>query len=118
MSYKFHAASFVAVITALAPLAASAEEVQVNQRFTAPTAHADTYAGLTLGQLVVALGLSLQGVPFTDVRRDMTRRLDSIEASPAARPRHSSAGSDAAVVATVPTEAVKNAEGAAALAPH
>lgn len=35
----------------------------VNQRLTAPTSEADTYMGVSLGQLLLALGLTLKGRP-------------------------------------------------------
>ena len=65
--------------TAVAPVAAHGQDVPINQRFTTPTAHAETYAGLTLSQLVLALGLSLQGVPHEEMQRDLGRRLDGFE---------------------------------------
>ena len=35
----------------------------VNQRMTPPTSHADDYLGVSLSQLIVALGLTLGGPP-------------------------------------------------------
>ena len=58
------------------PQVAHAQDLQINQRFTAPTAHAQAYAGLTLSQLVLALGLSLQGVPYTELQHDVGRSLE------------------------------------------
>ena len=66
----------VAITAPVIPFAAQAEDLQVNQRLTAPTAHAADYAGLTLGQLVLALGLTLRGVPYEDLPHDMSRHLD------------------------------------------
>jgi hypothetical protein len=50
----------------------SAQELQINQRLTAPTSQADAYAGATLGRLILALGLSLQGLP-PDLRGETLR---------------------------------------------
>jgi hypothetical protein len=35
----------------------------VNQRMTPPTSQADGYVGVSLGQLIMALGLTLHGAP-------------------------------------------------------
>ena len=42
----------------------------VDQRLTAPTSQADAYMGVSLGQLLLALGLTLKGVPhgLDDIR--------------------------------------------------
>jgi len=61
---------------AFEPGSAHAQDLQINQRFTAPTAQAQAYAGLTLSQLVLALGLSLQGVPYTELQHDVGRSLE------------------------------------------
>ena len=57
------AAPLAAAAIAVSSSPLPAQEIQVNQRFTAPTAQADAYAGVTLGHLILALGLSLQGLP-------------------------------------------------------
>ena len=47
----------------------------VNQRMTTPTSHADDYLGVSLSQLIVALGLTLGGPPppgLDDVRQHQT----------------------------------------------
>src|SRR5258708_31396266 len=49
---------------------ALAQELQINQRLTTPTAQADAYAGMTVGRLILVLGLSLQGVPPSYLRGD------------------------------------------------
>lgn len=45
--------------------AASAQSVapSVNERLTAPTSQADAYMGVSLGKLLLALGLTLKGEP-------------------------------------------------------
>jgi len=70
---------------------AQAQDLQINQRLTAPTAHAETYAGLTLSQLVLALGLSLQGVPYAELPHDLGRGLALAGSSDRSR-RHGLAG--------------------------
>jgi hypothetical protein len=72
------------------PAAAGAQDFTINDRFDnrtfPPRSQADGYMGLTMGQLIVALGLTLQGVPATAQRDDETRivqKLHSLwEASP------------------------------------
>ncbi len=81
--------SAVVLAAAVASTGSLAQDLPINQRFTAPTAHAETYAGLTLSQLVLALGLSLQGVPHDEMRRDLGRRLDAFEVAGQARHRGS-----------------------------
>jgi hypothetical protein len=54
----------VATLWAL-PLPAAAQDwsPSVNQRMNSPTSQSDSYMGVSLGQLIMALGLTLQGVP-------------------------------------------------------
>lgn len=49
----------------------------VNQRLTAPTNQADSYMGVSLGQLIMALGLTLKGVSYgpDDIRVIHSRQM-------------------------------------------
>ncbi|HEX9463475.1 MAG TPA: hypothetical protein VGB82_12830 [Alphaproteobacteria bacterium] len=67
---------------------ALAQELQINQRLTTPTAQADAYAGMTVGRLILVLGLSLQGVPPSELRGEaLARRLQAL-GEPGRRSRH------------------------------
>ena len=57
-------AATTAALLALAPAAQAQNwSPSVNQRMTPPTSHADDYLGVSLSQLIVALGLTLGGPP-------------------------------------------------------
>ena len=74
--------------TALMIPPVSAQDVQVNQRFTAPTAQSDTYAGVAVSQLILALGLTLQGIPAAALHDEaMTHRLPPTDAPSASSRR-------------------------------
>jgi len=82
--------SLVTAVTALLALAltipsADAQDLQVNQRLTAPTADADTYAGVAVSQLILALGLSLQGIPAADLHDRTTEYRLPASDTPTAR---------------------------------
>ncbi len=83
-------AATVATLLAAASIPpANAQDLQVNQRLTAPTAQSDAYAGMTVGQLILALGLTLQGVPSSQLQGDsLARRMGTFETSAADSPRH------------------------------
>lgn len=67
---------------------ALAQELQINQRLTAPTSLADAYAGMTVGRLILVLGLSLQGVPPSELRGEALARRLQTPGEPARRTRH------------------------------
>ena len=93
----------VATLLAAASVSpANAQDLQVNQRLTAPTAHSDTYAGMTVGQLILALGLTLQGVPSSELQGDsLARRMGTFETSDS--PRHRQlAKTPSAAAASIP----------------
>ena len=83
----------------------------VNQRMTSPTNQADGYMGVSLGQLIMALGLTLQGVPpqgLDDIRlfrpREAPRQTAAAPApseSRAADPRPAGAADTAVIPAAV-----------------
>jgi hypothetical protein len=77
------AAPLAAAAIAVSSSPLPAQEIQVNQRFTAPTAQADAYAGVTLGHLILALGLSLQGLPPNLKGDELRSRLQAL-----AEPQH------------------------------
>lgn len=54
----------IAAILAVSPAVyAQSPAPTVNQRLTAPTSESDAYMGVSLGQLIMALGLTLKGAP-------------------------------------------------------
>jgi hypothetical protein len=81
-SFPVAAPLIAAALIASSPVLA--QELQINQRFTAPTAQADTFTGVTLGRLILALGLSLQGVP-PDVRSEALKNRLHVLAEPERR---------------------------------
>ena len=76
--------SVVALCVGPAAAAQSAPEQSgaptVNQRLTSPTSQADTYMGVSLGQLIMALGLTLRGVDYqaNDIRMIRRRQMAEV----------------------------------------
>lgn len=68
----------------------------VNQRLTTPTNQADGYMGLSLGQLIMALGLTLKGVSYGPEDIRLIRPRQTAEAPP---PPHEAAAARPAVMA-------------------
>ena len=57
------AASAAALVTLAQPASAQTWSPSVNQRMDPPTSQSDGYVGVSLGQLIMALGISLKGAP-------------------------------------------------------
>jgi len=72
------------------PVAAQTWSPSVNQRMTTPTSQADGYMGVSLGQLIMALGLTLHGAPpqgLDDIRLIHPRQTAALPAAvPPAEP--------------------------------
>ncbi len=57
------AASAAALVALAQPASAQTWSPSVNQRMDPPTSQSDGYVGVSLGQLIMALGISLKGAP-------------------------------------------------------
>jgi len=71
MRFLLCAACAIALWTLPPAVLAQTWSPSVNQRMTPPTSHADDYLGVSLSQLIVALGLTLGGPPpqgLNDIR--------------------------------------------------
>jgi hypothetical protein len=70
------------------PASAQTWSPSVNQRMDPPTSQSDGYVGVSLGQLIMALGLSLRGSPAgpDDVRLFRPRQTAAAPIPPAAPP--------------------------------
>jgi len=103
--------SVVVVVTGLlaTPLIISpapAQDLPVNQRLTAPTAQSDTYAGLAVSQLILALGLTLQGIPAAALHDEaMAHRLPAADAPAASSSRRAPRLLASKPAAPAPTDA-------------
>jgi hypothetical protein len=62
--------SLAALVVPVSAASAQSMAPSVDQRLTAPTSQADAYMGVSLGQLLLALGLTLRGAPhgLDDIR--------------------------------------------------
>jgi hypothetical protein len=103
------AAAVLALALSAAPQPAAAQtwSPSVNQRMDPPTNQADGYVGVSLGQLIVALGLSLQGIPpqgLDDIRLLHPRQTAAVPPPPEARP---AAAADTAIVPAAVERPVK-----------
>ncbi|HTP81400.1 MAG TPA: hypothetical protein VMQ11_00555 [Alphaproteobacteria bacterium] len=88
------AASAAALWSLAPPASAQTWSPSVNQRMDAPTSQSDSYVGVSLGQLIMALGLTLHGAPpaeLDDIRflhpRQTAAAPGPTDARPAAAPQ-------------------------------
>jgi hypothetical protein len=80
------AAGAAALLALVPPASAQTWSPSVNQRMDPPTNQADGYVGVSLGQLIMALGLTLQGVPpqgLDDIRLLHPRQTAAVPTPPA-----------------------------------
>lgn len=83
------AASAATLLALAQPASAQTWSPSVNQRMDQPTSQSDGYVGVSLGQLIMALGLTLQGAPpqgLDDIRLFRPRQTAAAPAPPDARP--------------------------------
>lgn len=100
---SFVCALFLAALSTAPAAHAQSAPPSVNQRMTGPTSGSDAYMGVSLGQLIVALGLTLKGAPPQNL--DDIRLLHSRQTAEAPALRPEPRATAPGVPATVPGNA-------------